>query len=617
MSWSWNLCPARDGESVKFFEAFGLKEDPFGVTPDPRYLYLGPGHREALASLAHGIETNRGFMALIAPPGMGKTTLLFRLLECVRASAETVFHFQTQCNAQELLRFVLADLGVEPPQGDTVALHQQFNRELLRRNAAGRRVVVVVDEAQNLSNDVLEAIRLLSDFETPQRKLMQIVLSGQQQLLVRLASAKQEQLRQRISIVARLRPFGRQATASYIDHRLRIAGLKKEVPFASDALDLIAERTKGIPRNINNYCFQAMSVAFGLGRTQIDREVVEEVARDYELPMEMPPEEPDTLPSRVPEILSAVPTETGPVEGPSLGPVAATQVPGSSAPVSSEKDAFEALRAARQPGQREERQRVAIGKRVSKRSRPKHAIRRNAPFVIAMALAGMMAWWAWQLPQKSIAAPAEREPTQEPQVAPSAPPQGDIDPKTEAAPDRTRARRDSRPVVRLQGAARTSSGKGGAAMGDPVIPDSIPVADDANVVVLPQTARPAETATSDSSDVPLPNVPSSGSISDLSQPVAMPVLAPPLSKGATPPRLVRRRVPSYPPFARAHGVEGSVVLRVIVGKTGGVDEVSVVSGNPVLARAAMDAVREWRYEPATLNGQPTELETMVTLNFKR
>jgi general secretion pathway protein A len=174
---------------VPFFDAFGVREDPFGVTPDPRFLYLGLSHREALASLMHGIEAHRGFMALIAPPGMGKTTLLFRLLEHLRASADTIFHFQTQCTARELLRYLLADLGSEPTTDDAVALHQQFNQELLRRNVLGRPVVVVLDEAQNLNDEVLEAIRLLSDFETTRAKLMQIVLSGQEQLLTRRAAA--------------------------------------------------------------------------------------------------------------------------------------------------------------------------------------------------------------------------------------------------------------------------------------------------------------------------------------------------------------------------------------------------------------------------------------------
>src|SRR5688572_29318540 len=234
-------------------------------------------------------------MALIAPPGMGKTTLLFRLLEHLRASAETVFHFQTQCTAHDLLRYLLADLGIEPIAGDIVALHQQFNQELLRRNGMGRPVVVVVDEAQNLSDDVLEAIRLLSDFETTRTKLMQIVLSGQEQLLTRLASARQMQLRQRISIIARLRPLGAEATAQFIEHRMRVAGLEGELPFTPEALQAIAKHAQGIPRSINNYCFHALSIGFGLEQSRIDAAIVEEVARDFELTSELPLEEPDIL----------------------------------------------------------------------------------------------------------------------------------------------------------------------------------------------------------------------------------------------------------------------------------------------------------------------------------
>ena len=158
---------------------FGLREHPFGVTPDPRYLYLSPGPREALASLFYGIESERGFLALIAPPGMGKTTLLFHLLEKFRTSARTAFLFQTQCTSREFMRFLLAELGYETGDHDFVRMHEEFNQHLLREARAGNRFIVVVDEAQNLDPSVLETIRLLSDFETPQAKLLQIVLAGQ------------------------------------------------------------------------------------------------------------------------------------------------------------------------------------------------------------------------------------------------------------------------------------------------------------------------------------------------------------------------------------------------------------------------------------------------------
>src|SRR6267142_948462 len=139
-----------------FLDFFGLREQPFGVSPDPKYLYFSPSHREALASLFYGIETGRGFLALIAEPGMGKTSLLF----------------QTQCDSRELLRYLLEALGVEGgPEADLVRLHSRLNQFLLAETAAGRRVVVFIDEAQNLSDSALETVRLFSNFEATDRKL--------------------------------------------------------------------------------------------------------------------------------------------------------------------------------------------------------------------------------------------------------------------------------------------------------------------------------------------------------------------------------------------------------------------------------------------------------------
>jgi general secretion pathway protein A len=160
-----------------FLDYYHLREQPFGVTPDPRYLYLSGAHREALASLYYGIEAGRGFMALIAKPGMGKTTLLFQLLERLRKSSSFAFLFQTQCNSREFLSYLLRDMGLETGAQDVVSMHQQLNEALIRVSRSGRRSVPVIDEAQNLDDSVLETVRLLSDFETPDTKLIQIILS--------------------------------------------------------------------------------------------------------------------------------------------------------------------------------------------------------------------------------------------------------------------------------------------------------------------------------------------------------------------------------------------------------------------------------------------------------
>ncbi len=266
-----------------FLKFYGLREQPFGVTPDPRFLYLSPGHREALASLYYGIDSGRGFLALIGKPGTGKTTLLFQLLEKFRGEARTAIVFQTQCNSREFMRFLLAELGCEILDQDFVRMHDEFNRLLLQEARAGRRFIIVVDEAQNLDLSVLETIRLLSDFETPRTKLLQIILAGQPTLADKLASSKLSQLRQRISLFGGLSPLSSQETESYVNHRLRVAGYGGEPLFAPGVMRVITDFTEGIPRNINNFCFNALSLGCALGERLIGMAVVEEVISDLDI----------------------------------------------------------------------------------------------------------------------------------------------------------------------------------------------------------------------------------------------------------------------------------------------------------------------------------------------
>jgi len=266
-----------------FLKFCGLREQPFGVTPDPRFLYLSRAHREALASLYCGIDAGRGFLALIAKPGMGKTTLLFHLLEKFRGSARTAFLFQTQCSSREFMRFLLAELGCETNEQDFVRMHEEFNKLLLQEARAGKRFIIVVDEAQNLDASVLETIRLLSDFETPKAKLLQIILVGQPELADKLASPKLSQLRQRISVLSGLSPLSVEETRSYIDHRLRIAGYTGGPLFTREAMHVIAQFTEGIPRNINNLCFSALSLGCALGQKVIGLSVIEEVISDMDI----------------------------------------------------------------------------------------------------------------------------------------------------------------------------------------------------------------------------------------------------------------------------------------------------------------------------------------------
>ncbi len=263
-----------------FLSFYGLREQPFGVTPDPRYLYLTPTHREALASLYYGIQMGRGFLALIAKPGTGKTTLLWHLLKKFEGSACTAFLFQTQCNSREFMGYLLSELGHEHYGHDFVRMHEEFNKNLLRELRAGKRFILVVDEAQNLNPSVLETVRLLSDFETPRAKLLQIILAGQPELADKLSSPAMDPLRQRISMLNSLAPLTPEEAGQYIDHRLRVAGYNGGPLFTSEARSLIAELSEGIPRNINNCCFNALSLGFALKRKTIDSAIMQEVAAD-------------------------------------------------------------------------------------------------------------------------------------------------------------------------------------------------------------------------------------------------------------------------------------------------------------------------------------------------
>jgi type II secretory pathway predicted ATPase ExeA len=284
-----------------FLHYYRLREQPFGVTPDPRYLYFSPTHREALASLVYGIEARRGFMVLVAEPGMGKTSLLFHLLQGLGSTAKTVLIFQTQCTPRDFLRGLLSDVGIEEPNDDLVRMQSKLNELLLRESRAGKGLVVVVDEAQNLDPSVLEILRMLSNFETPREKLMQIILVGQPQLANNLMNPRLLQLRQRVSILTRLVPFSPEETNQYVDHRLRVGGYEFKVPlFTRRALAAIAEHSEGIPRNINNICFHALSLGCVLKQQTIDRNVILEVLNDlnFELPAAAP-QTPTMAPDRM------------------------------------------------------------------------------------------------------------------------------------------------------------------------------------------------------------------------------------------------------------------------------------------------------------------------------
>jgi type II secretory pathway predicted ATPase ExeA len=284
------------------FETFyQLREQPFGNNPDPRFLYLSKTHREAYASLLYRIHMDAGFLAMVAQPGMGKTTLLFHLLNRLQSNTRTAFIFHTQCTSHELLRHLLSEFECDTSITDPVRISRELKSILLAEAKAGRRCVLIIDEAQNLEPDVLETIRLLSNFETPSRKLLNIILSGQAELGEVLSRPGLQQLRQRLSCIVRIETFAREETDLYILNRLRVAGYQEELSqlFTIDALDLIAQLSHGIPRIINNICFNALSLGYASDSRQISLTIVEEVACDLGLSSQPALVLPDSVDSSV------------------------------------------------------------------------------------------------------------------------------------------------------------------------------------------------------------------------------------------------------------------------------------------------------------------------------
>jgi N-acetylmuramoyl-L-alanine amidase/type II secretory pathway predicted ATPase ExeA len=290
---------------------YRLREQPFGVTPDPAYLYPSHTHCAALDSLTDAILTDRGFMALIAEPGMGKTTLLQQVLEGMREKARGVFLFQTQCDSREFFQYMMSELGVDFTRMSLVAMHNKLNEILFAEMLAGRRFVLIVDEAQNLQDSVLETIRMLSNFETTHAKLMQIVLAGQPQLGEKLQQKSMAQLLQRVTVVQYLEPFSPEDTAGYIRHRLKVAGYPGDMLFDTFALARIAEESRGVPRDINKICFRSLLEGYAADATLIGVDLVEKAISRLKLVSKPRPQ--SVLPAS-PSLQAPVPSASTPSE---------------------------------------------------------------------------------------------------------------------------------------------------------------------------------------------------------------------------------------------------------------------------------------------------------------
>jgi general secretion pathway protein A len=260
---------------------YGFREPPFNITPDPRFLFFSDRHREAFDHLLFGIRERKGFIQITGEVGAGKTTLCRAVLEQLGPGYVTALILNPRLTSAQLLRTILKELGLTP-RGDRVACLEILNEFLLAQLAQGNDVVLLIDEAQDLDADLLEQIRLLSNLETDQRKLLQIVLIGQPELRDKLDAPSLRQLRQRITVRYHLAPLSRQEVDRYIQHRLQVVGANGRPSFTPWAIRSIFRYSTGIPRLINAVCDKALLAGFVDGTDLLTRRQVRRAIRELE-----------------------------------------------------------------------------------------------------------------------------------------------------------------------------------------------------------------------------------------------------------------------------------------------------------------------------------------------
>ncbi len=264
-----------------YWNHFGLNAEPFSLTPDPAFLYLSEGHSEALAALKLGLLERRGVLAMIGEVGTGKTTLLYSLLAGLDAEIKTAYVSNTRLNFDGILRGALRDFGVKPQGTERLDMLESLNEFLLECAENDTTAALIIDEAQNLSPEAFEEIRLLSNFETYTTKLLQIVLVGQPELATKLADRSLRQINERIAVRSYLNPLDDAQARRYVQHRLEAAGASREI-FEPRAMRRVMNYSRGVPRRINILCHNTLLHAYGREAATVTSEIVEEVIRDQQ-----------------------------------------------------------------------------------------------------------------------------------------------------------------------------------------------------------------------------------------------------------------------------------------------------------------------------------------------
>jgi TonB family protein len=626
-------------QSEEFLRHFGFRESPFGVTPNPAFLFSSRLHSTALQSITRSIESNLGFAVLLADPGMGKTTLLLQLLTQYRDSARTAFIFQTQCKRYELLRYLASELELPVMKRDEVSLHRRLKEMLVEEARAGRKVLIFIDEAQNLQHSSLEAIRLLSDFETARAKLLHIVLSGSARLGEMLHTPELSQLAQRVSTVCRLEPLTPEEVNRYITFRLRVAGCNlSETLFSTESLVLVAEQSEGIPRVVNSLCYRALSLAYSIGERHVSAMLVLQAARELDLsrsaralglhvvghssrteePLnslpepsaleekrasldltEWDPKSPEALTEEEIQCWSA----TDSVEQPPSSQLQDKAIPeaaGTAGPIGEAGRTNDA------------RQTPVLGNPRTQRWSFKNDRSVLVPAAIILLAVGL---WTGSLGlrNKSRVVPGPAGPNA---IANSHQNQDWTSPLSDMLYSPLVVG-ESNPDRKLIDGNRTHAS----------IIQTLPQSQLPSKL-RPQTANPLEAAmppaisntTGILNNLPLSLVSNARPVLQPSRPGAMAESS--ADAGPTdedrasnrhPIKIVR---PKYPKLAELSHIEGDVVLELHVDSRGKVETVRIVSGNSLLREAAEEAARQWQYPPSAGNRQPTSMVTLVRIAFK-
>lgn len=262
---------------------YGFKQRPFEISPDPRFLYMGENHREALAHLIYAVQVGKSFTVVTGEVGTGKTTLIQTLLKKVDGTVRMAHIFNPKLNPVDFLKYVCNDLGLKTgsnkSKGQILALFQSY---LLECYARKEKVILLIDEAQALDPDLLEEVRLLTNLETPRSKLLQVILLGQPELDRTLADPNFRQLKQRISVRYRIAPLSKIDTKAYVRHRLRAAGARNPELFDAAALNAVYKYSKGIPRLINIVCDNALLTGYATEKKMIGKDIIMEVIGNLE-----------------------------------------------------------------------------------------------------------------------------------------------------------------------------------------------------------------------------------------------------------------------------------------------------------------------------------------------